>query len=86
MQFSRHRWTQLATQFLFRTVRNLLCSLHLQQELWKKSWIWLVVLGDCRFRLNGSFLVMKLLTGLTDERAHGDSGLVVNFLPKRVGA
>ena len=34
----------------------------------------------------GYFLVMKLPIGLVDERAHGDSGLVVDFLPKRVGA
>ncbi len=29
---------------------------------------------------------MKLPTSLADERAHGDSGLMVNFLPKGVGA
>ena len=34
----------------------------------------------------GYFLVMKLLISLADERAHGDSELMVNFLPKRVGA
>jgi hypothetical protein len=86
MQFLRHRWTQFGAQFLFRTVGNLFSSLHLQQHLWNKSWIWLVVSGNCWFGLNGSLLVMKLPIGLADERAHGDSGLVVNFLPKRVGA
>ena len=40
----------------------------------------------CSFSLKGSFLVMKLLISLADERAHGDSELMVNFLPKRVGA
>ena len=40
----------------------------------------------CSFNLKGSFLVMKLLISLADERAHGDSELMVNFLPKRVGA
>jgi hypothetical protein len=29
---------------------------------------------------------MKLPNSLADERAYGDSGLMVNFLPKRVGA
>jgi hypothetical protein len=29
---------------------------------------------------------MKLPISLPDERAHGDSGLMVDFLPKRVGA
>jgi hypothetical protein len=32
------------------------------------------------------FLVMKLPISLADERAHGDSELMVDFLPKRVGA
>jgi hypothetical protein len=31
-------------------------------------------------------LVVKLLISLADERAHGDSELMDNFLPKRVGA
>ena len=46
----------------------------------------LVVLGNCSFSLKRSFLVMKLLISLADEKAHGDSELMVNFLPKRVGA
>jgi len=36
--------------------------------------------------LKRSFLVMKLLISLADGKAHGDSELMVNFLPKRVGA
>jgi len=31
-------------------------------------------------------LVMKLPISLVDEKAHGDSELMANFLPKRVGA
>jgi hypothetical protein len=52
----------------------------------RKSWVWLVVSGKSLFRFEKSFLVMKLPNSLADQRAHGHSGLMVNFLPKRVGA
>ena len=62
-------------------------SFDLWREFWNKSWMLLVVLAEgCTFRAQESFLVMKLLISLADERAHGDSELMVNFLPKRVGA
>ena len=40
--------TIFGTQFLFRTIGKLFFALHLWQQFWNKSLIWLVVLGIAR--------------------------------------